>query len=60
MDSDYSEDAYSASSDGEQMDESASMRSSDDDYAFDNAAAQFAGRSKVRGAFATSTLGLLR
>jgi hypothetical protein len=42
MDSDYSEEAYASSSA-----EDASMLSSDDDYAFDNAAAQFSSKSKV-------------
>ncbi|GBF98045.1 hypothetical protein Rsub_10273 [Raphidocelis subcapitata] len=43
MDSDYSEEAYAASS----SEGDASMLSSDDDYAFDNAAAQFSSKSKV-------------
>lgn len=51
-DSDYSEGAYGGSSE-----EDASMMESDDDYAFDNSAAAFSSKSKVRGGAGLGALG---
>jgi hypothetical protein len=56
MDSDYSDEGYAGSSE----EQDASLMDSDDDYAFDNAAAPFSSKSKVGAPRSVARAHLLR